>query len=144
MISFGPPKCALCGSKEHLWITNKNFILFFCNTECLHKFEQINRCESGWFETIWLDVSGLQKMFLQYDQQFKRIITDPERINLELKLSELNYWKWSIEALVCDNLGIFGTTERSRFIEKQKDLFWKEERRKLRLLEEINNGKKKS
>jgi len=133
MISFGPPQCALCESKGHLWITSKNFILFFCNEECLRKFEQINGTN---FETIRLDESGLQKMFLQYDQQFKRIITAIERSNLELRLSELNYWKWGIEALVCDNLGISDTTERSRFVEKQKVIFWKEEQR----LSEENYG----
>lgn len=137
MIDFGPPKCAWCGKQGRLWITNENFILFFCNTECLNKWKQINHD----LETIWLDVSGLRKMFLQYDRQFKRIITDPERTYLEPKLCRLNYWKWLIEGLVCDNLGIFGTTERSRFIEKQKELFWEEQRR---LLEETNNGKKKS
>lgn len=130
MISFGPPQCTLCESKGHLWITSKNFILFFCNEECLHKWEQINHVN---LETIRLDESGLHKMFLQYDQQFKRIITAPERTSLELRLSELNYWKWGIEALICDNLGISDTTERSRFIEKQKVIFWKEKRR---LLEE--------
>ena len=136
MISFGPPQCALCESKGHLWITSKNFILFFCNEKCLHKFEQINRGESGWLETIRLDESGLHEMFRQYDQQFKRIITAPERSSLELRLSELNYWKWGIEALICDNLGILDSTERSRFIEKQKVIFWKEEQRLL----EANNG----
>lgn len=137
MISFGPPQCALCESKEHLWITSKNFILFFCNEECLHKWEQINHTN---LETIRLDESGLQKMFLRYDQQFKRIITAPERTSLELRLSELNYWEWRIEGLVCDNLGISDTMERSRFIEKQKVIFWKEEQRLL----EVNYGKKES
>lgn len=127
MISFGPPECALCESKGHLWITSKNFILFFCNEECLHKWEQIN-CAN--LETIRLDESGLHEMFRQYDQQFKRIITAPERSSLELRLSELNYWKWGIEALVCDNLEILGNTERSRFIEKQKVIFWKEEQKR--------------
>lgn len=101
-----------------------------------------NQDSDDWLETIRLDESGLQKMFLQYDQQFRRIITDPNRINLEYKLSELNYWKWRIEALVCDNLGISDITERARFIEKQKVLFWEEERQ--RLLEETNNGKTES
>ncbi len=133
MISFGPPQCVLCESKGHLWITSKNFILFFCNEECLHKWERINRGSDGWLETIRLDESGLQKMFLQYDQQFERIITAIERDNLEIRLFELNCWRWRIESLICDNLGIFGTVERSRFIEKQKVIFWKEEQR---LLEE--------
>lgn len=135
MISFGPPKCALCEGKEHLWITSKNFILFFCNEECLHKWQQINHTN---LETIRLDESGLQKMFLRYDQQFKRIITAIERNDLEVKLSGLNYWKWGIEALVCDNLEIFGTTERSRFVEKQKQIFWKEEQESL--TKENENG----
>ena len=136
MISFGPPQCALCESKGHLWITSENFILFFCNEECLHKWEQINHTN---LETIRLDESGLQKMFLRYDQQFKRIITAIERDNLELWLSELNYWKWTIEALVCDNLEIFGSTERSRFVEKQKQLFWKEEQRLLEVKINVRN-----
>lgn len=131
MISFGPPQCAWCEKRGRLWITNKNFILFFCDEECLHKFERLNRDKEGWWEIVRLDESGLQEMFRQYDQQFKRIITAPDRWNMECELSELNYWKWHIEGLICDNLEIFETTERARFIEKQKQLFWKEECEKL-------------
>lgn len=131
MMNFDPPECALCKSKEHLRITSENFILFFCDEECLHKWKQINHNSEGLLETIRLDESGLQKMFLQYDQQFKRILIDPNRINLERKLSKLNHWKWRIEALVCDNLEISDITERSRFVEKQRELFWKEEQKLL-------------
>lgn len=140
MISFGPPQCAWCGSKGSLWIASENFILFFCNKECLHEWELLFHDGKSPFKIIRLDETGLKEMFLQYDQQFKRIITAPERSSLELRLSELNYWKWGIETLICDNLGIFDSTERSRFIEKQKVIFWKEEQRLL----EANYGKKES
>lgn len=130
MISFGPPQCAWCGKQGRLWITNKNFILFFCDEKCLHEWKQLNLNAGGVWEIVRLDESGLQEMFRQYDRQFKYITCQLDRlsINLECELSELNYWKWHIEGLVCDNLEIFGTTERARFLEKQKQLFW--ERRK--------------
>lgn len=131
MISFGPPQCAWCWSKGSLWIASENFILFFCNKECLHEWELLFHNGKSPFKTIRLDETGLKEMFRRYDWQFKKMITDPDRINLEPRLSELNYWKWSIEALVCDNLGISDTTERARFIEKQKVLFWEEEQKRL-------------
>lgn len=138
MISFGPPQCAWCEKQGRLWITNKNFILFFCDEKCLHEWEQLNLNAVGAWEIVRSDESGLQEMFRQYDQQFKHIITAPDRWNMELELSELNYWKWQIEGLVCDNLEIFGTTERARFIERQKQPFWKEESE--RLYKETNEG----
>ena len=138
MISLGPPQCAWCEKQGRLWITNKNFILFFCDEKCLHEWKQLNLNAGGVWETVRLDESGLQEVFRQYDRQFKYIISKPDRWQLERELSELNYWKWNIEGLVCDNLEIFGTMERTRFVEEQKVIFWKEEREKL--YKETNKG----